>query len=216
MTMATPPAPSKVTADMTTKEDPVAVIERDGLRLGTAADAGRVCVNPKTGRGVSGPTYRFYVRTQAAPTPYLVRHQITGRKVPARDEQGRELFDLDAVAAWNAERPGPGARTGRPVKWTAQREQMLTAARDRQLWLSDKTGRPVHESLELTARHTQRISELLDAELLRRPRGRGGRYTLTRAGQEWLTATADDPARLRHLAELEHAPDPDPVACATG
>lgn len=198
---ATPPCPSKVTANMPTKEDPVAVIKSGSLRLGTAVDAGRECVTAKSPEGVPGDVYRFYMRTQGAPGPYLVKDQITGRPVPARDAEGRELFDLDEVRRWNTARPGPGARTGRPVKWTAMREQLLTAARDGHLWLSAQTGRPVHRSIELTPRHVQRISELLDAELLRRPRGRGGRYRLSRTGQEWLA---------------EHAQDPDPVATATG
>lgn len=182
-----PPSPSKVTATMTTKEDPVAVIERGGLRLGTAADAGEVCVTSRSKRGISAEMFRFYVRTQGAPGPYQVRDPITRKLVAARDEEGRELFDLDAVAEWNANRPGPGARAGRPVKWTEMRRDLMVGARDRKLWLTADTGRPLHADMELTPRHVQRIGELVTAGLLRAPGGdRGGRYRLTKAGQKWL------------------------------
>src|SRR5690606_37956842 len=154
---------------------------------------GRVCVNPRTGKGVSGETYRFYVRTQGAPAPVQIPHPITGRMTTARDEQGRELFDLDAVEAWNKTRPGPGARKGRPLHWTWQREEILTAARDGLLQLVD--GRPEHTGMELTPRQVQRISELVEAGLLSRPDSPHGQFSLTDAGAEWLAEKETDSRR---------------------
>lgn len=186
-----PPLPRKVTATKDERSDHVAVIERDGLRLGTAADAGPLCITDRSEEGVSGDLYRYYVREQGAPGPYQVKDPITRKPVSARDEQGRELFDLDAVAAWNASRPGAGARVvpGRPVKWSELREVLLAGARDGRLTLN-RDGRTYLEAdgepVEQKARNLQRVGELVDAGLIRRPRGQQGRYTLTTAGQRWL------------------------------
>ena len=185
--LTSPPPPSKVTAAPDVKEDPVAVI--NGLRLGTSTEAGAECVTSRSPRGIDGELYRFYMRTQGAPGPYLVRDPITKNMVPARDEEGRELFDLDAVKAWNESRPGPGARTGRPVKWTRMRQDLLTATRDGQL-VRAATGRPFHLAVELDPRQLQRIGELIAAGLIAEPRGRGGKYRITAAGERWLDQNA--------------------------
>jgi hypothetical protein len=182
---------------MSTEEDHVAVIERDGLRLGTATDAGRLCVTERSPRGVSGDLFRYYGREQDAPGPYKVRDPITRELVSARDSRGRELFDLDAVEKWNASRPGMGARTVRPgqrVRWSPLRRDLLVGARDGRLRLQQ--DRPWLGDDELGGNAKQRVGELVEAGLLRRPRGKnGGKYTLTPAGSEWLAEHVPTPAR---------------------
>lgn len=185
-----PPQPSKVTAT-NERSDQVAVIERDGLRLGTSADAGALCGKD----GVSGDTYRWYVRVYGAPGPYKIPHPITGKMVSARDEQGRELFNLDAVAKWDSGRPGQGVRVqpGRPIKFTQLRWDLLAGARDGRLHLRD--GRPHLGDEPLAARSLQRLGELLDAGLLDAPpedSTKRSPYPLTDAGRRWL----EDPSVL--------------------
>lgn len=170
----------------------MAVIESGGLRLGTAADAGAVCVTEQSPTGLSAEMFRFYVRTQGAPAPHQVRDPISRDMVAARDAHGRELFDLDEVAAWNAARPGTGARKGRPMRWTQLRHDLLAGARDGTLTRS-QSGRACLGGLELRSRALQRIGEFLDAGLLREPRSLRGRYRLTPAGERWL-AQHDPPA----------------------
>jgi hypothetical protein len=192
ITPSTSPLPSKVTAT-NVKEELVAVIERDGLRLGTAADAGRICVTSRSPGGVSGDMYRYYVREQRAPGPFQVRDPITRKPVSARDEQGRELFDLDAVQRWNAERPGPGARVqpGRPVKFTQLRHDLIAGASEDRLHL--RAGRPWLGDEELRSRQVQRLGELVEAGLLRRPAGERGRFKVTAAGRKWLAEQVPAP-----------------------
>ena len=184
------PPPSKVTATLSTEEALVAVIERDGLRLGTSEDAGRECVTRESPHGVNGEVYRWYVRTQGAPGPYQVRNPVTEQMVSARDDAGRELFDLGEVAAWNRSRPGPGVRNvpGRPVKWTQMRQDLLEAAQDGHL-VRQVRVRMAGE--ELTPRQAQRLGELTAAGLIEvEELPEREVYQLTAAGQEWLVENA--------------------------
>lgn len=68
--------------------------------LWTADEAGAHCKTPRRPDGVSGKTYRQYVRLYGAP-------QAVGRDV----ETGEKLYDPGEVIAWHATRPGQGART---------------------------------------------------------------------------------------------------------
>lgn len=225
-----PPPPSTVTATTNAKEgDQVAVIERDGLRLGTAADAGRLCVTDRSAEGVSGDLYRYYVREQGAPAPYQVKDPITRKLTSARDADGRELFDLDAVAAWNDARPGPGSRVnpGRPVKWTALRWDLLAGARDGRLtqyivrdYLAPPDAPPLDEglrklarehpgeSLELRARPLQRLGELIGADLIHPAPPRSGRYRLTAAGRRWLDEHAGHAAKAAAAIAAKETGEP--------
>jgi hypothetical protein len=185
------PLPGTVTATPTAKENPVAVIKRGTLRLGTMADAGRECVTSNSPHGVSAETYRTHKRDSDAPGPYMVRDPITEKLVPARDEHGRELYNLDAVAAWNRRRPGEGRWAGRPLrKLTPIRWKFLTAAQDGRLSRAHVEGRGLRPFIgddEMTSRAwTQRLTELIDANLIDPPRDEQGPYQLTDAGQRWL------------------------------
>jgi hypothetical protein len=76
-----------------------------GKRIGDAGDAGQLCATPDRPDGVSGDTYQYYVKRLQAPGPLQ-----TGYRDPATG-RFRSMYDLDAVEAWHAARPGRGART---------------------------------------------------------------------------------------------------------
>lgn len=75
-----------------------------GRRVGDATDAGRLCTTVASPEGVSGDTFRYYVRRLSAPSP-------VGAVWDARSRRQVSVWDLDAVARWHASRPGQGART---------------------------------------------------------------------------------------------------------
>ncbi len=68
--------------------------------LGTASEAGALCVTKDSPHGVRGATYRRYVTLSGAPDA-VSRDVSTGAK----------KYDLHAVEAWNKARPGAGSRT---------------------------------------------------------------------------------------------------------
>lgn len=76
-----------------------------GKRVGDAKDAAALCVTADRPDGVSADTYQYYVKRLGAPGPLRegFRDPVSGRL--------RSLYDLDAVEAWHAARPGRGART---------------------------------------------------------------------------------------------------------
>lgn len=67
-----------------------------GKRVGDASDAGAAC-------GTTAASYRYYVRRLGAPGPVTSFPNDSGRFV--------SFYDLDAVAAWHAARPGRGYRS---------------------------------------------------------------------------------------------------------
>lgn len=68
-----------------------------GKRVGDAADAGAIC-------GVVGETYQYYVKRLGAPKSVVALEDPKSGRV-------RKVYDLDAVEAWHASRPGRGYRT---------------------------------------------------------------------------------------------------------
>lgn len=66
-----------------------------GRRVGDATDAAALC-------GISKDTYQYYVKRLGAPAA------VKGYRDP---ETGYLMYDLDKVEAWQAARPGRGART---------------------------------------------------------------------------------------------------------
>jgi hypothetical protein len=85
-------------------------------RVGTADDAGRLCVTAEAEHGVSGHQYRRMVRKPpktSAPPPGPI--DVGGALL--MDPDTREaLYDLDAVRKWNAARPGRG-KWRRTTSW---------------------------------------------------------------------------------------------------
>ena len=163
--------------------------------LGTAAEAGALCVTDLSPRGVSAETYRSYVRSQGAPPPFERWDDMLGRRVVARDERGARLFDLDAVKAWNRARPGKSTRYGRPLGWSPIRHLLLVGARDGRLTAvpGDRLGRvqPHLDGVRQHLRDAQRVGELLRAGLLDLDTDEG-RYRITDAGRAWLAEHTDD------------------------
>lgn len=124
-------------------------VEIDGrtVRVGTFADAGRLCVTDRSPNGVSARTYQFYSSPRSrlsdpAPGALQIRDTTDPKAglIPYRDAQGRLQVDLDAVQEWNRRRPGDGAHgspdrpeTATTLRRSPLRERMLVAARDRAL-----------------------------------------------------------------------------------
>lgn len=79
-----------------------------GAEIGDKDEAGKIC-------GVAGGTYSYYTRRKNNPAPGPIDHRVPGS--PAL------WYDLDAVRAWNDNRPGTGARSdliGPPSKRTVK------------------------------------------------------------------------------------------------
>jgi hypothetical protein len=98
------------------------IVKKDGRTYGNAAAAAALCPNVDTGAPILTTTFQWYRR------PARVRKMATEHQKnlpPAYhhidDETGQQMWDLDAVAKWQANRPGRGnwdgvgARARRPV-----------------------------------------------------------------------------------------------------
>lgn len=99
------------------------IVRRDGLRLGTSAEAGRLCVTGSSKRGVQRGTYRRMREWPTAPAPWpKIDPQTVTDDNPRgwsykHPRTGDEMYDLDEVDRWN--------RTGRqpPGKWWTDLER---------------------------------------------------------------------------------------------
>lgn len=99
------------------------------VQAGTVADAAAIC-------GVKPNTYTQYKRPDRrgppAPGPITVPDPVTGQPVPYLFPGTRAAaYDLNAVADWDAQRPGSGyhqaARTA-DLRWTPMRQAVLADA----------------------------------------------------------------------------------------
>jgi hypothetical protein len=101
----------------------VAVRVVDGVRRGNAADAGRECVTSHSPTGVPASTYTRMITQLGAPKP-----------LPGRNpETGEVEYDLDEVAKFNANRPGPGSWHKDITHRTRMRYDLLAAVGARKL-----------------------------------------------------------------------------------
>lgn len=89
----------------------------DGVRRGNAADAGAICTTSHSPSGVPASTYRRMITQLGAPGPLKGRNPDTGEVE----------YDLDAVAAFNASRGGPGAWHRDITHRTPMRHDVLAA-----------------------------------------------------------------------------------------
>lgn len=186
----------------------VVTIEGRRVRVGTFADAGRLCVTDRSPDGVSGHRYREYQSGGAsmvrpAPGPIMVTDpgDPLGPKIPYRDASGALLVDLDAVVAWNAERRGQGGwqppTSVEDLRRTPFLERLLVAARDGvlsvrpgvkrgwQVYVGDEKLPPQRAGQMLSALVRVGAVEAPDPEVRERqflPLAGAGRGVLTRWG----------------------------------
>jgi hypothetical protein len=186
----------------------VVTIEGRRVRVGTFADAGRLCVTDRSPNGVSGHRYREYQSgtasfIEAAPPPIMVSdpHDPTGPKVPYRDADGNLQVDLGAVAAWNRRRRGQGGwqppTSVEDLRRTPFLERLLVAARDGvlsvrpgvkrgwQVYVGDEKLPPQRAGQMLSALVRVGAVEAPDPEVRERqflPLAAAGRGVLTRWG----------------------------------
>lgn len=161
------------------------------LRVGTAEDAGRLCVSPRSPNGVDGQTYRKYtrnLRTEPAPGPVQYIDPATGLVATLVDPMTlAQLYPLDEVPPWNAARR-PGARTratAENLRPTATRRLVLDAAAAGRL-SADRTGRTVIGAEQQPPRVAQSVTELCRLGILELDE-KARRYRLTKTGRQVLT-----------------------------
>lgn len=149
------------------------------VRVGTYADAGRLCVSEASPSGVSAATYRDYAARggtgrnrapTAAPGPLSIPDPTddTGeRRIPLLEPGTRAAqIDLDAVVVWNAARPGPRGWQG-ALRRTPMTVQMLTAVRDGRLVVrpgADQGWWVLVDGEQLTPRRAGQVLSLLVSE----------------------------------------------------
>lgn len=189
------------------------IIRRDGLRLGTSAEAGRLCVNlTRSPDGVQSGSYRRMREWGNAPGPAIDPATVSRDEpygAPYRHPRtGQVLYDLDAVDRWNqAGRKHPG-------KWWVDVTQMTPTRLD--IARAIGRGAVTHqtEPVSVHGRKTRTVL-LVDGERPATPRivtrvvndmararlvsldGPGNRVTFTAAGREllarWEEEAAADP-----------------------
>lgn len=90
----------------------VAIRVVNGRRLGSAADAGKLCTTKRAKNGVQASSYRRMREYAGAPWPWRDPATATPeepRGYPSRNpEDGTEEYDLDEVQRWHDQRKGPG------------------------------------------------------------------------------------------------------------
>lgn len=168
-------------------------IEGRPVRVGTVVDAGRLCVSETSPRGISGERYRQYYRQGTAPRPLTEPadpRKPDGPRVPVRDgETGGVLVDLDAVEAWNRDRPGRGgwhwsSVTADTLKHTDARARLLLAARDGTLYVAE-SGHTEVDGERQERRVAQSRTSLQQLGILGEPDAQG-RVPLTLVGLKVL------------------------------
>lgn len=158
-------------------------------RIGTADDAGKLCVTARSPEGVPGRTYYWYWKNdQGAPGPVLDERGDQMRD-PAT---GALLYDLDAAEEWNRSRPGSavGQRPAQDLaslRRTELRHALLAEAEAGRLTL-DRDGKVRVEELKLPGRFEPRRVAQQVGELRRLGAFTGGnerrpRLSLSREGR---------------------------------
>lgn len=161
------------------------------VRVGTAADAGRLCRTERKPDGVDGDTYTYYTRglaTTRAPGPVMVWDEAAEKAFPLIDPETRGyLYPLDEVEAWNAARPGQGSGVGTPtadnLRRTKIRATLVTAAEGGILQVADD-GRTVVHGQPISPREAQAVTLLRSLGILEPAEVDGQRrWTLTDVGR---------------------------------
>lgn len=163
---------------VSTSERRITVNGRE-ITVGTIKEAARLCVSDMSPNGVTSHTYVHHLQRQGAPGPIYVPDPwpevgSQPRMVRLRDQDGRELRDMDAVRRWNAARTvrpgnfGPG--TLDTIRRTPQRVAVLRDARDGHL-RKDAAGHVVLDALRATPRTRvgRTVSELTEIGALTGP-----------------------------------------------
>lgn len=154
------------------------------VNAGTITDAARLCVTARSPQGVAVDTFRYYQDRLDAPGPVTIPDPVrAGRTMIVRDDDGDELYDLDAVREWNRARPGSGGRGDLSVvRRTDLRVAVLVEARAGRLVMDASSGRV--------------RTELLEAPVLRDP-GRKVRTVVTDLQVRGLLCEAGGDGRVR-------------------
>lgn len=145
--------------DVTDERSAAVAAQTAQARWGSVDDAGRLCRTDSAPDGVSGRTYRSYVNRLGAPG--------VGRYDEAT---GEPRYDLDAVEAWHASRPGQGRRG--ITRQTAYRREVLDAAEAGSLELSDARPPLRLAGKALGRGHKRAVAELQEGGYLAESHGR--------------------------------------------
>lgn len=120
------------------------------VNVGTITDAAGLCATARSPNGVLDDTYRYYRDRLGAPGPLTIADPLRpGRTTVVRDVAGREVYDLDAVRAWNRSRPGSGGRGNLSVvRRTELREAMLSEVKAGRVLLDPTSGKVLADRLQ--------------------------------------------------------------------